>query len=110
MAVTPRIEIKQSQSLLMTPQLRQAINLLQMSNLELNELLSKELENNPFLEREDDRLADTEISSQPSIDDYTQEKQPNSEEDYAPDIDYDNSFDDYASDREGYEGNSTPCR
>ena len=106
MAVTPRIEIKQSQSLLMTPQLRQAINLLQMSNLELNELLSKELENNPFLEREDDRLADAEISSQPSIDDYTQEKQPNSEEDYAPDIDYDNSFDDYASDREGYEGNN----
>lgn len=106
MAVTPRIEIKQSQSLLMTPQLRQAINLLQMSNLELNELLSKELENNPFLEREDDRLADAEISSQPSIDDYPQEQQPNSEEDYAPDIDYDNSFDDYASDREGYEGNN----
>lgn len=106
MAVTPRIEIKQSQSLLMTPQLRQAINLLQMSNLELSELLSKELENNPFLEREDDRLADAEISSQPSIDDYPQEQQPNSEEDYTPDIDYDNSFDDYASDREGYDGNN----
>ena len=44
MAVTPRIEIKQSQSLLMTPQLRQAINLLQLSNVELNELLARELE------------------------------------------------------------------
>lgn len=49
MALTPKIEIKQSQSLLMTPQLRQAINLLQMSNLELGELVSKELETNPFL-------------------------------------------------------------
>ena len=39
MALTPKLEIRQSQSLLMTPQLRQAINLLQMSNLELNELL-----------------------------------------------------------------------
>ena len=49
MALTPKIEIKQSQSLLMTPQLRQAINLLQMSNLELGELVSKELETNPFV-------------------------------------------------------------
>ena len=102
MAVTPRIEIKQSQSLLMTPQLRQAINLLQMSNLELNELLNKELENNPFLEREDDRLSDAEITKQQTIDDYPQEQPQTSEEDYTPDIDYDNSFDDYASDREGY--------
>ena len=70
MAVTPRIEIRQSQSLLMTPQLRQAINLLQLSNLELSELLNKELENNPFLEREDDRLANTEDNQLSSIDDY----------------------------------------
>ena len=41
MALTPKIEIKQSQSLLMTQQLRQAINLLQISNLELFALLSK---------------------------------------------------------------------
>lgn len=106
MAVTPRIEIKQSQSLLMTPQLRQAINLLQMSNLELNELLAKELENNPFLEREDDRLADVEIDTQPTIDDYPNETAPTNADEYSPDIDYDNSFDDYASDREGYDGNN----
>ena len=43
MAITPKIEIRQSQSLLMTPSLRQAINILQMSNLELNELVEKEL-------------------------------------------------------------------
>ena len=56
MAITPKIEIRQSQSLLMTPSLRQAINILQMSNLELNELVEKELENNPLLEKEDDRI------------------------------------------------------
>lgn len=33
MAVTPRLDLKQSQSLLMTQQLRQAISLLQVSNL-----------------------------------------------------------------------------
>ena len=76
MAVTPRIEIKQSQSLLMTPQLRQAINLLQLSNVELNELLAKELEHNPFLEREDDRLADAEDGKAPTIDDYPKRRRP----------------------------------
>lgn len=48
MALTPKLEIRQSQSLLMTPQLRQAINLLQMSNLELNELLEQELNSNRY--------------------------------------------------------------
>ena len=107
MAVTPRIEIKQSQSLLMTPQLRQAINLLLLSNVELNELLTKELENNPFLEREDDRLADAEDNRAQTIDDYPPDGEtPTAEENFSPDVDYDNEFDDYASDREGYDGNS----
>lgn len=107
MAVTPRIEIKQTQSLLMTPQLRQAINLLQLSNVELNELLARELEHNPFLEREDDRLADAEDGKAPTIDDYPPAGEaPAAEEDYAPDVDCDNEFDDFASDREGYEGGS----
>lgn len=105
MAVTPRIEIKQSQSLLMTPQLRQAINLLQMSNIELNELVQKELENNPLLEREDDKLSSLEDTKPQTIDDYPDDSTP-VVEDFSPDIDYDNQFDDYASDREGYEGNS----
>lgn len=107
MAVTPRIEIKQSQSLLMTPQLRQAINLLQLSNVELNELLARELEHNPFLEREDDRLADAEDGKAPTIDAYPPTGEaPAAGEDFAPDVDCDNEFDDFASDREGYEGGS----
>lgn len=102
MAIAPKIEIRQSQSLLMTPQLRQAINLLQLSNLELNELITRELETNPLLEREEDRLNDTDIKQQ-TIDDYDTPVTPPEGND-TPDVDYDNNFaDDYGSDREGYD-------
>ena len=50
MALSPRIELRQSQSLTMTPQLQQAIKLLQMSNLQLAEYLIAEVEKNPLLE------------------------------------------------------------
>ena len=60
MAVTPKLEIKQSQSLLMTPQLRQAISILQMNNLELSTAIENELNNNPLLEREEDVVKDIE--------------------------------------------------
>src|SRR4051812_48520695 len=50
MALSPRIELRQSQSLVMTPQLQQAIKLLQMSNLELAGFLAAEVEKNPLLE------------------------------------------------------------
>lgn len=53
MAMTPRLEQRQSQSLVMTPQLQQAIKLLQMSNFELGEYVEDELEKNPLLERDD---------------------------------------------------------
>ena len=50
MALSPRIEIRQNQSLVMTPQLQQAIKLLQLSNLELADYLVGEVEKNPLLE------------------------------------------------------------
>jgi RNA polymerase sigma-54 factor len=50
MALSPRIEIRQRQTLAMTPQLRQAIRLLQMSNLALAEFVAAEVEKNPLLE------------------------------------------------------------
>jgi len=53
MALTPRLDLRQSQSLVMTPQLQQAIKLLQFSNLELMEYVEAELEQNPLLERQD---------------------------------------------------------
>lgn len=51
MALGPRLEFRQSQQLVMTPQLQQAIKLLQLSNLELSEFVEQQLEENPFLER-----------------------------------------------------------
>ncbi len=57
MALSAKLELKHGQQLVMTPQLQQAIKLLQLSNLELNEFVEIELEKNPLLEREDDRVA-----------------------------------------------------
>ncbi len=51
MALTPRLALRQSQTLVMTPQLQQAIKLLQLSNLELATYIDGELEQNPLLER-----------------------------------------------------------
>jgi RNA polymerase sigma-54 factor len=51
MALTQRLEIRQSQALVMTPQLMQAIKLLQLSNLDLAAYVETELEKNPLLER-----------------------------------------------------------
>lgn len=52
MALTPRLDLRQTQSLVMTPQLQQAIKLLQLSNIELTAYVEQELERNPLLERE----------------------------------------------------------
>jgi RNA polymerase sigma-54 factor len=54
MALSARLELRQSQSLVMTPQLMQAIKLLQLSNLDLVAYVEAELERNPLLERTDD--------------------------------------------------------
>lgn len=48
--LTPRIEVRQKQSLALTPQLRQSIKLLGMSNLELGEYVAQAVERNPLLE------------------------------------------------------------
>jgi RNA polymerase sigma-54 factor len=53
MALSPKIELRTTQSLVMTPQLQQAIKLLQLSNLELAGFIEQELERNPLLEREE---------------------------------------------------------
>ena len=52
MALVPRLDLRQVQSLVMTPQLQQAIKLLQMSSLELNQYVEQEVEQNPLLDRE----------------------------------------------------------
>lgn len=53
MALSTRLELRQGQQLVMTPQLQQAIKLLQLSNLELSQFVENELERNPLLERQE---------------------------------------------------------
>lgn len=53
MALGPRLDLRQTQTLVMTPQLRQAIKLLQYSNVEVASFVEEELERNPLLERDD---------------------------------------------------------
>ena len=50
MALGPRLDLRQSQSLVMTPQLQQAIKLLALSNLEIETFIGEALEANPLLE------------------------------------------------------------
>nr|WP_070959776.1 RNA polymerase factor sigma-54 [Hyphomonas sp. Mor2] len=51
MSAYQRLDMRQGQSLVMTPQLQQAIKLLQLSNIELAEFVAEEIERNPLLER-----------------------------------------------------------
>ena len=53
MAITAKLELRQTHSLVMTPQLQQAIKLLQLSHIELAAFVETELERNPLLERAD---------------------------------------------------------
>src|SRR6478752_6406518 len=53
MALAPKLELRQGQQLVMTPQLQQAIRLLQLSNVELCSFVESEVERNPLLERDE---------------------------------------------------------
>jgi RNA polymerase sigma-54 factor len=50
MAITPRLDIRQSQTLVLTPQLQQAIKMLQLSSAELVEYVAEEVDKNPLLD------------------------------------------------------------
>ena len=66
MAVGQRLEMRQGQSLVMTPQLQQAIKLLQLSNLELADYCETELERNPLLERDETTVKEPDREVVPS--------------------------------------------
>lgn len=76
MAMEMRQQLKMTQQLVMTPQLQQAIKLLQLTRLELQELVTQELEDNPLLEenneleeqREPDILETAELELEPGQD------------------------------------------
>jgi RNA polymerase sigma-54 factor len=65
MALSAKLQLRQSQSLVMTPQLMQSIRLLQLTHLELERFIDEEIERNPLLERsEDDRGPDAATDNQ----------------------------------------------
>lgn len=51
MALAAKLQLRQSQSLVMTPQLMQSIRLLQLTHIELDRFIDEEIERNPLLER-----------------------------------------------------------
>lgn len=82
--ISQRLDLRQSQNLVMTPQLQQAIKLLQLNNQELTEFVDSELAENPLLEkqeRESDASSDdTQETSEPS-----DSMDENFAQDYEPD-------------------------
>jgi RNA polymerase sigma-54 factor len=50
MTLVQRLDLRQAQTLVMTPQLQQAIKLLQLNNLEIGEFVAQEMQQNPLLE------------------------------------------------------------
>lgn len=75
MAIGPKLMMRQSQSLVMTPQLLQAIKLLQFSTAELQSYVEEELERNPLLER-DSRAEDAPIAPQERVSDTATNAEP----------------------------------
>src|SRR5579859_4756248 len=53
MPLVQRLDLRQAQTLVMTPQLQQAIKLLQLSNLEITDFVAQEMQQNPLLEEAD---------------------------------------------------------
>ncbi|MEQ8746616.1 RNA polymerase factor sigma-54 [Pyruvatibacter sp.] len=135
MALAPRLEMRQGQSLVMTPQLQQAIKLLQLSNIELASFVEQELEKNPLLDRDErpdvpdaaaesaDRdtagaEADTAMNGDASAaggDDFADpDPAPMSLDDASATSEIDTSFDDIhpedaGSDRAGTDGDTPPA-
>lgn len=62
MAVSQRLQVRQAQSLVMTPQLQQAIKLLQMSSLELSAYVETQLVENPLLEMREGEIGDSQTA------------------------------------------------
>jgi len=97
MGLSPRLDLRQTQSLVMTPQLQQAIKLLQLSNMELSAFVDMELERNPLLERDEvDRDSPAEEAPTPEIATTAEaplvDNLPGQTEESPLDLDYDNTW------------------
>jgi len=66
--ISQKLSLKQSQNLVMTPQLQQAIKLLQLNNMEISEFIEEELENNPLLEKQETAQEDKNTADENATD------------------------------------------
>ena len=83
MALGPRLDIRQTQALVLTPQLQQAIRLLQLSNLELEAVIAEEMAKNPLLESaggEDEGAPQVEVPDEIAIDSSEEPAAPGADE------------------------------
>ncbi len=87
MALSARLEIRQGQGLVITPQLQQAIKLLQMSNLELEAFVEGELERNPLLQREEGEAdgGDAPSDDAPGVSEHVADAEARADLDATPD-------------------------
>jgi RNA polymerase sigma-54 factor len=120
MALSTKLELRQGQQLVMTPQLQQAIRLLQLSNMELMQYVETELERNPLLESDESteapvraeadttpEFAKPEEAPAPADDNWLDLGKPVADPEGAFDTDYDNVYpDSAASDQGGDQGQS----
>lgn len=81
MALESRLELRLSQKLILTPQLQQAIKLLQLPHIELSEFLNQELMENPCLEESDDEISVEEMTPEEKD---SMEKEDETEDTEAP--------------------------
>ena len=101
MQLSQSLNIKQKQSLVMTPQLQQAIKLLQLTNLELKQFLEEQTFDNPFIDVEEESNAseknDAGVSSSEKNDSNSEQVLSKETTDFSDDPtnndDYDNRFD-----------------
>jgi RNA polymerase sigma-54 factor len=106
MALEQKLNLRLSQRLVMTPSLQQAIKLLQMSKLELEEILTQEMVENPLLEEEQEEAPEPEpaeraetrqeeAAAKPVDSAAPAEAPPEKERDSFDEIDFDSYFQDY---------------
>lgn len=128
MSISQRLDLRQSTSLVMTPQLQQAIKLLQMSNLELGDYVTQEIESNPLLERGESNAGETlssladqahagieragpgdGVSSQdPNASDYATDYMGAESTEFSGISDYENPSSDVAADLSGVQSEFSP--
>ncbi len=101
MALEQKLHLKLSQKLIMTPSLQQAIKLLQLSKLELQEVLTQELLENPLLEetaedvKQEEAEADAQETKTQTEEEAKKVETKDNEKDSFDEIDYDAYFQDY---------------